>query len=50
MVIIEGRHLRRLWELVMGHLTPWVYEYPADMDTEGKDETVVTAITFTAEK
>lgn len=50
MVVMEGRYLRRLWELVMGHLTPWVHEYPADMHTEGENVPVVTSITFNAVK
>ena len=49
-VTIEGRHLRPLWELIVGHATPWVHEYPAAMDTEGKGVPVVTAIHFAAEK
>lgn len=49
-VTIEGRNLRRCWELLMGHLTPWVYEYPADIDDLGKGEPVVKSITVTPEK
>jgi hypothetical protein len=50
MVIIEGRNLRRLWELIQGHLTPWVHVYPSDIDVEEKRAAVVKSITFTPEK
>lgn len=46
MLEIEGRNLRRCWELIMGQQTPWVAEYPADMDTEGVAVTVIKAIRY----
>ncbi len=46
MVEIEGRNLRRCWELIMGHQTPWVAEYPADMDAEAATVPVVKAIRY----
>ena len=46
MVFIEGRNLHRGWELIIGHQTPWVAEYPGDMDTLGNDEPVVKSIRF----
>jgi hypothetical protein len=48
-VVIEGRNLRHVWEMIMGHMTPWVHEYPADIDTEGEKATVVKSITFPPE-
>ena len=26
LIVIEGRRLWRLWELIMGHKTPWIHE------------------------
>ena len=49
-VTLEGRNLRRLWELFMGHLTPWVHEYPAAIDTLAGEATVVKAINFKIEQ
>lgn len=49
-VTLEGRHLRRAWEQLIAHRTPWVCEYPADIDTMGPDEPIITAIGFSAEK
>lgn len=49
-VTLEGRNLRRGWELIVSHSTPWVREYPSDMDTLGDAAIVVNAINFHAEK
>jgi len=49
-VEIEGRNLHRCWELIMGHLTPWVAAYPADIDTLAADEPVIKSIEFKPEK
>jgi hypothetical protein len=46
MVELEGRNLHRVWELIMAHTTPFVVEYPADMDVLGEDEAVIKAIRF----
>ncbi len=32
MVVIEGLRLRRVWELIMAHKTPWIHELPAELD------------------
>ena len=50
MVIIEGVRLRRTWELIMNHQTPWVHELPADVDFEGNDAPVIKSFTFEAVK
>lgn len=45
-VIISGIRLRRVWELIMGHLTPWIYELPPGAGFVGDDEPVIRSITF----
>jgi len=50
MVTLEGRNLRRGWAQLIAHQTPWVCEYPADIDTVGADEPIITAIGFAVEK
>jgi hypothetical protein len=44
MVVIEGRRLWRLWELIMGHKTPWIHELPAE--DFGGSETVIWSVAF----
>ena len=46
LVVIEGRRLWRLWELLMGHKTPWIHELPA-VDFGGGDEPVIWSVAFT---
>jgi hypothetical protein len=46
LAIIEGIRLRRVWELIVGHLTPWIYELPPGAAFVGDDEPVIRAITF----
>jgi hypothetical protein len=47
LVMIEGLRLRRLWELIMSHQTPWIHELPADVNFHGdSDEPVVKSLTF----
>jgi hypothetical protein len=46
LVVISGIRLRRVWELLMGHLTPWIYELPPGTAFAGDDEPVIRAITF----
>jgi len=48
LVVIEGRRLRRVWELIMGHKTPWIHELPAAVDFGGVAEPVVWSVTFQA--
>ena len=45
-VVIEGRRLRRVWELIMGHKTPWIHELPAGVDFTAADEPVIWSIGF----
>ena len=44
-VVIEGVRLRRVWELIMGHRTPWIHELPPGVDFVGKDEPVIWSVT-----
>jgi hypothetical protein len=46
MVIIEGIRLRRVWELIISHQTPWIHELPTDVDFINDKEPVVKSITF----
>lgn len=46
MVVIEGLRLRRVWDLIMGHKTPWIHELPAGMDFVGSDDPVIRSINF----
>lgn len=45
MVVIEGIRLRRIWELIMSHQTPWICELPDGMDFASNDEPVIWSIT-----
>src|SRR5205085_1914267 len=44
LVEIEGVRLRRVWELIMGHRTPWIHELPPGVDFVGKDEPVIWSV------
>ncbi|HZW29711.1 MAG TPA: hypothetical protein VFF52_03335 [Isosphaeraceae bacterium] len=44
--MIEGLRLRRVWELIMGHQTPWIHELPADAPFLGDNDPVIRSITF----
>lgn len=46
LVIIEGLRLRRVWELIMAHQTPWIQELPADAPFQGGNDPVIRSITF----
>ena len=50
MIVIEGIRLRRVWELIMGHLTPWIHELPEGTGFVGDDEPVIWSITAKAIK
>jgi hypothetical protein len=50
MIIIEGMRLRRVWELLMAHQTPWIHELPTDVHFINDNEPVVKSITFKAVK
>jgi hypothetical protein len=50
MVIIEGVRVRRVWELLMAHQTPWIRELPTDVDFKNDNEPVMKSITFKAVK
>jgi hypothetical protein len=46
MVVIEGVRLRRVWDLIMGHKTPWIHELPA-VDFGGGDDPIIWSVAFT---
>lgn len=46
LVIIEGLRLRRVWELIMAHQTPWICELPTDAPFLGGNDPVIRSITF----
>jgi hypothetical protein len=46
MIAIEGVRLRRVWELIMGHKTPWIHELPAGQEFGRGDEPVIWTITI----
>ena len=46
MIAIEGVRLRRVWELIMGHKTPWIHELPAGLEFAHGDEPVIWSIAF----
>jgi len=46
MPVIEGLRLRRVWELIMGHKTPWIHELPAGMAVGRDADPVIWSITF----
>jgi hypothetical protein len=50
LVVIEGLRLRRVWSLIMGHLTPWIHELPPGMEFVGNKEPVIRSIAFTPVK
>jgi hypothetical protein len=45
-IVIEGLRLRRVWELIMGHKTPWIHEFPASMGAVRDGEPVIRSIRF----
>jgi hypothetical protein len=46
LIFIEGIRLRRVWELIMSHLTPWIHELPADADFSGGSDPVIWSFAF----
>jgi hypothetical protein len=46
LVIIEGLRLRRVWELIMGHQTPWIHELSADAPFLNGNDPVIRSITI----
>jgi hypothetical protein len=46
LVIIEGLRLRQVWELLIGHRTPWIHELPTAVSFARDDEPVIRSITF----
>ena len=46
LVIIEGLRLRRVWELILGHQTPWIHELPADAPFCNDNDPVIRSITI----
>ena len=44
LVEIEGIRLRRVWELLMGHLTPWIHELPPGVDFMASEEPVIWSV------
>lgn len=50
MIIIEGVRLRRIWELIMSHQTPWIHELPEGADFVGENDPVIWSITAKAIK
>ena len=47
MTVLEGLRLRRVWELIMAHKTPWIHELPAGLDLPGGNEPVIWSAGFT---
>lgn len=46
-VILEGGRLRRVWDLIMMHKTPWIRELPAgQMDFIGGTDPVIRSVSF----
>lgn len=45
MIVIEGIRLRRVWELIQGHLTPWIRELPDGGAVFADDEPVIWSVT-----
>ena len=48
LVILEGLRLRRVWELIMGHKTPWMHELPAEAAFLSGSDPVIRSITVKA--
>jgi hypothetical protein len=46
MIVIEGVRLWRVWELIMGHKTPWIREMPGGMGFGGDCDPVIRSISF----
>jgi hypothetical protein len=46
LVIVEGLRLRRVWELIMAHQTPWIHELPADAPFLNDNDPVIKSITI----
>ena len=47
MTILEGLRLRRVWELIMAHKTPWIHELPAGLNITAGNEPVIWSAGFT---
>jgi hypothetical protein len=47
LVVLDGRRLWRAWELLMAHQTPWVREWPEEVDFIDAGEPVITSIAIT---
>lgn len=45
MLVIEGLRLRRIWELILAHKTPWIHELPEGLDFGGNGEPVIWSFT-----
>lgn len=45
-VVIQGLRLRRVWELILGHKTPWIHELPPGVVPLRQDEPVIWSIAF----
>jgi hypothetical protein len=45
-IVIEGVRLRRVWELIMGHKTPWIHELPSGFAAVRDGEPVIRSINF----
>jgi hypothetical protein len=45
LVVIEGVRLRRVWELIMGHQTPWIHELPPGAEFVRDGEPVIWSVT-----
>jgi hypothetical protein len=43
-LVIEGLRLRRVWELIMAHKTPWIHELPAGIAVGGDAEPVIRSV------
>jgi hypothetical protein len=50
MIVIEGIRLRRVWELIMAHKTPWIHELPERIGFGGDSEPVIRSISFLDQK
>lgn len=46
LLIIAGLLLRRVWELLLGHQTPWIHELPPGAVPLRNDEPVIWSISF----
>jgi hypothetical protein len=45
-VVIEGRHLRSLYNWIGLHLVPWVWEHPSPAQFSEDNATLISRITF----